>query len=394
MKILLLTGSMDVSAGGPPRVVAGSAIGLASQGHEVKIASLASLAAPEEKILEDFSGLATPNISLHVYPASLPHQLGRSAMMQRDLPHMLDGCSAVHVHGVWEQCLADVARAATKLGIPVFVSAHGMLDPWSMRQSRWKKVIALRLLGTGKMLRSAKAIIYGTQDERQDCASVLPGSASAIVPNGIALESLSLDQLPDDTDLLRRFPQLADWQTTILFFSRIHPKKGVNLLIDAFLACAPEAPGAGLLIAGIAQDAEFETLLRRKISDSSYADRIIFTTDLSGEEARVVFRQSEIFALPSHQEGFSMAILEAMALEKPLLITDRCHLPDVSGSWACGVVVKDDIAGITEGLRELLAKTPDALNCMGQNGRRVVEQNFSWDAVARKLGRLYRGEMS
>ena len=392
MKILLVTGSMEVSAGGPPRVVAGSAIALASQGHEVKVASLAHSLRPEGKILEDFPGLAAPNISLHFYPTSQPHQLGRSSKMQRDLRHLLAGCDALHVDGVWEQCLADVARAATKTGIPVFVSAHGMLDPWSMRQSRWKKWVALRLLGTGQMLYSAKAIIYGTQDEQQDSAAALPTTTSAIVPNGINLESLSLDQLPDDTDLLRRFPELATWQTTILFFSRIHPKKGVDLLIDAFLACSPQAPDTGLLIAGIPQDAEFEALLREKIGDSPSADRIILTTDLSGEEARVVFRQSEIFALPSHQEGFSMAILEAMALEKPLLITDRCHLPEVSGSWACGVVVKDDALGIKIGLKELLAQPPEVLRRMGQNGRRVAEQNFSWDAVAHKLERLYSGE--
>lgn len=244
------------------------------------------------------------------------------------------------------------------------------------------------------MLQTAKAIIYGSEDEARDSGPFIPGAGSAIVPNGVALDSLTIDQLPDDSDLLHRFPQLAEWQTTILFFSRIHPKKGVDLLIDAFLACATKAPDVGLLIAGIAQDAAFEDFLRQKINRSDFADRIIFTTDFSGEKARAVFRQSDIFALPSHQEGFSMAILEAMALEKPLLITDRCHLPEVSQSWNCGVVVQDDISGIIEGLNELLSLRPDELRNMGQNGRRVVERNFSWDAVASKLTHLYSGKVS
>lgn len=394
MKILLITSGMNVSAGGPPRVVAGSAIALARQGHEVKIVSLEDPRSPAEEILKNFPGLAMPNISMSFYPASYPYKLRKSLSLNKDLSQLLEGCDALHIHGVWEQCLSDAARAATQAGIPFFVSAHGMLDPWSMRQSRWKKVLSLHLLGTKKMLQTAKAIIYGSEDEARDSGPFIPGAGSAIVPNGVALDSLTIDQLPDDSDLLHRFPQLAEWQTTILFFSRIHPKKGVDLLIDAFLACATKAPDVGLLIAGIAQDAAFEDFLRQKINRSDFADRIIFTTDFSGEKARAVFRQSDIFALPSHQEGFSMAILEAMALEKPLLITDRCHLPEVSQSWNCGVVVQDDISGIIEGLNELLSLRPDELRNMGQNGRRVVERNFSWDAVASKLTHLYSGKVS
>lgn len=382
---------MDVAAGGPPRVVAGSAVALAHRGHDISIVSLSDPAAPEEKIRDDFRGLDVSNIALHFYPVSQPRKLNRSVAMRRDLPRLLERCAALHIHGVWEQCFADAASLAVTKGIPVFVSAHGMLDPWSMKQSRWKKWLALNILGTGKMLRTARAVVFGTQDEQQDSLPHVPGASGAVVANGIALDSLSVNQLPDDAKLLARFPRLKEWSRTILFFSRIHPKKGVDLLIDAFLAYAPETPGVGLLIAGIAQNAEFEARLQSQIGDSPHANRVIFTTEFAGEEARAVFRHSDIFALPSHQEGFSMAILEAMALEKPLLITDRCHLPDVSESWNCGVVVPDDLAGISDGLRALLQRTPDELHDLGRNGRKVVEQNFSWDAIAEKLEGLYRG---
>jgi glycosyltransferase involved in cell wall biosynthesis len=201
----------------------------------------------------------------------------------------MNSYAVMHVHGVWELFLAEAAAEARLSGIPVFVSAHGMLDQWSMRQSKLKKQFALQLQ-TGAMLRHADAIVYGTEDELEECRHVVPSSSGAVVPNGIDTGELSPNSLPHLPDLKVLFPQIREWKRTILFFSRVHPKKGLDLLLDAFMATAPMFPGVGLLIAGIAQDRAFETELRKRIADSPMTDRIAFTTELFGPAARIVFR--------------------------------------------------------------------------------------------------------
>lgn len=392
MRILILCGSLNVSTGGPPRVVAGSATALAAIGYSVDIAALSEPSFEVEDILHAFPELQHDAISISLYPRSRPRSIGGSTTMRVAISRRISSYEAVHVHGIWEQCLADVAALARKVGVPVFVSAHGMLDPWSMRQSRLKKRLALTLFGTGRMLRGARAIVYGSEDELLESQNDTLGAKAVVVPNAIDVRALVVDNLPRKPDLATIFPTTRDWTRTVLYFSRIHPKKGLDLLVEAFKKVAPDHPGTGLLVVGIAQDQAYEDRIRTKIGESNVADRIVMSADLIGPGARVAFRKADIFALPSHQEGFSMAILEAMALKKPLLITDRCHLPEVSTDWDCGVVVGDTAQGVAEGLDLLLKMDEDSLARMGQRGRRAVEDNFSWEAIARQLDRLYCGQ--
>lgn len=244
------------------------------------------------------------------------------------------------------------------------------------------------------MLRGAQAIVYGTEDEMVESALAVPDARGAVLPNGVDLDALKPEALPPSDAFLAAHPDLYKRTRNVLFFSRVHPKKGLDLLVEAFISLADEYPQAGLIVVGIPQDEDYEARLRHRIAGSGVADRIVFVTDLSGPDAHMVFRHADIFALTSHQEGFSMAIVEAMALEKPLLITDRCHLPQVAGSWRCGTVVADDLLGVIGGLRALLGMSSEALREMGQRGRAVVEAEYGWSAVAAQLEALYRCDTS
>jgi glycosyltransferase involved in cell wall biosynthesis len=391
VKVILQIGSMNPASGGPPRVVAGSAAALARRGHQVDIFSIAGSGVTVEDIFVAFPDLRHEGVGLELYPPSGLRQLGLSRQMSSAMEARAADYDAVHVHGVWEQALADSCAIARRRGVPTFVSAHGMLDRWSMDQSRQKKWAALRVFGSGSMLRGADAIIYGTLDEMQESQRSVPGTSGVVVPNGVKLEALTAEGLPPAETLHEAFPVLKQWQRTVLYFSRIHPKKGLDLLVDGFLEHALTHPGAGLLVAGIAQDLAYEAALRARIASSPVSDRIVFTTDLTGPHARVVFRQADIFALPSHQEGLSIAILEAMALEKALLISDRCHMPEVEATWDCGIVVRDNRTAVAAGLGCLLAMPANDLKKMGVRARRAVEENFSWDSVVRRLELLYSG---
>jgi glycosyltransferase involved in cell wall biosynthesis len=332
-------------------------------------------------------------VPVFLHPRSRPAVLGKSHRMIAAVRAEISEIDVIHVHGIWEGCLADLHQLAKSANVPFFVSAHGMLDSWSMKQSRAKKWLAMSLLGAGKILSEASSIIYGTEDELSEGSVVAPAHGT-VVPNGIQTASLTRANLPEDTQLIEAFPQICQWSRTLLFFSRIHPKKGVDMLVDAFLSVAQKDSGVGLLIVGIAVDEVYETQLRARIAMSPLSDQIVLTTSFTGPAARSAFRHADVLVLPSHQEGFSMAILEAMALETPVVITNCCHFPEVEGLWQCGVVVDDTVAGITAGLEQVLATSDAELRAMGARAREAIVENFGWDKIAGRLETVYQTKLA
>jgi glycosyltransferase involved in cell wall biosynthesis len=381
---------MSPSSGGPPRVVAGSAAALVRRGHQVTIVALVEEDCSVGAILESFPELASDSIIVRLFPVGFPLFLGNSPAMKAFFIQQIDSFDVVHVHGVWEGCFAQLHRIAQMANLPFLISAHGMLDHWSVNQSRWKKSIAMRLFRTGAMLKGANAIIYGTMEELVEGRDFI-NTRGEVVPNGIHTANFARDRLPDDRFLLTAFPQIREWKRTVLFFSRVHPKKGLDLLVDAFIANAANHPSTGLLIAGIAQDGRYEATIRKRIASSSFSNRIVFTTELVGPSALAVFRQANIFVLPSRQEGFSIALLEAMALQIPVLLTDRCHLPEVERSWQVGCVVPSTGAGVAHGLDRMLKLSEESLRDMGERARCKVVEDFDWAAIAVRLEALYCG---
>lgn len=387
MHILFLIGDMRPQAGGPPQVVAGSAAALVDRGHQVTIATLGE---EIDQLIDFYPLLNELGVVIRPFRRSAFGIPGSSRAMAHHAAMAIDDYDVLHVHGVWEGCGAQVAAIFRKHGKPVYVSAHGMLDHWSMAQSRARKWVALHLTGIGTMLRRADAIVFGSSDERDEGASVTH-TRGVVIPNGVDSDALTPDRLPDARALTDRFPVQATWTHTILYFSRIHPKKGLDLLVDALINLAPRFPGAGLLVLGIPQDAAFQRTIEDKIAAAGLAPRFAITTDLSGAPAKMAFRLADIFALPSHQEGFSMAIIEALALGMPVLITDKCHLPEIAVDGA-GEVVSDDAEGIRTGLAALLARSPDELKAMGAKGALLVRERYDWRTIAKQLQVLYQAQ--
>ena len=386
MHIAMTVGDMDPRTGGPPQVVAGSAVALARRGHQVTIFTREAHARTGA-FASQFAGLP---IQVREFPIDAPAVLGNSWAMKQAFMAECGTIDVLHVHGIWEGHLAQLASAMRAARKPVIVSSHGMLDGWSMRQSAWKKQLALKLGGTGAMLHKADAVVFGTQEESAEGRAVVPHAPHAIIANGIDTQAIatSTDSL-DPAALLARLPVLRNWRRTVLYFSRIHPKKGLDLLVSAFARHKDRFPNAGLLVVGIPQDAEYLAHIRQIVVDGGIADQVAITTELTGPDAKIAFAVADVFALPSHQEGFSMAIVEAMAAGKPLLITDKCHMAEVSG-WQAGVVVPDTGDGIAEGLERILALDDAALAQMGSNGRNIASDRYDWAQIAAQLEAIYR----
>ncbi len=391
MNILLVSGSMSIYSGGPPRVVAGTAEALAKRGHTVTVATLKENTESAETIINEFPRLNHKNITLMPFKTSFPGFLRRSNSLLRRMRSQIHKYDIVHVHGVWEGCMGEIFLLSRRNKIPFFISSHGLFDPWSLKQSSWKKKLSINLLPTGRMIDEANAIIYATHDEMDEGKKILK-TVSCVLPNGIDISSLNRDNLPDDLALRQIYPQLNEWDRTFLFYSRIHPKKGLHLLLQAFLSLDHTDTSAGLLIVGIPQDKDYEIELRSLIANSPHGDKILFITNLVGRDSQVALRCGDVFVLPSYQEGFSMAILEAMACELPVLISDKCHFPEVESEWGAGLVVSPELISLRNGLLSLLSLPKKELSEMGARGREAIARNFDWSSVAERLEKIYLGQ--
>lgn len=385
MHIAMTIGDMDPHTGGPPQVVAGSAVALARRGHRVSVFTRET-ALVSGGFDEQFDGLT---VDLLRFPVDAPATLARSYAMKQAFAAKCGSIDVLHVHGIWEGHLAQLAQVMRAERKPVVVSSHGMLDSWSMRQSAWKKQLALALGGTGRMLARADVVIFGTEEERNEGRKVVPNVPHSVVPNGIDSAAIArISGSLEPTELLARLPVLRTWRRTFLYFSRIHPKKGLDMLVEAFARNKDRLDGAGLLVIGIPQDAAYLAAIEQAIAEHDLSSHVAIITDLTGPEAKIAFAVADVFVLPSHQEGFSMAIVEAMAAGKPLLITDKCHMAEVV-DWQAGVVVTDNEKGIAEGLEHILGFSDAALAQMGRNARRVAAEQFDWAQIAACLEAVY-----
>ncbi len=172
----------------------------------------------------------------------------------------------------------------------------------------------------------------------------------------------------------------------LLFFGRVHVKKGLDLLAEAMGRLAPAHPELHLLVAG--HDDGAWAPLRDRMSELGLAERVTYVGHVSGERARQVWAAADLFVLPSYSEGFSMAVLEALACRLPSLITTACHFPEAAEAGGA-VVVAPEPTAVTEGLRNLLERTTEERSRLGAAARRLVEDHYTWDCQAQRLAAVY-----
>lgn len=388
MRILQVIRDMDPASGGPPRVVEGLSVGLAQLGCEVEIAAITYGTECQARLAAAWPSLGESGVNFRGFAPSGPAPFGASSNLATFLRKSVRSFDIVHLHGVWDQVLVSAANAAYKANVPYLVSPHGMLDNWSMRRSRLKKAAAWHLLGVGRMLKQASTVVYGTKSEALEASGLRIVSPARVAPNGFWSQSLEALSSNARQRLAVQFPETASWSTCVLFYSRVHPKKGLDMLIEAFTELADEFPGAGLLVAGIQQDRAYEAEVRKQIRATNRPGRIVFTTALTGPESRFVYHAADIFVLPSHQEGFSIAIVEALACGRPVLITDRCHMDEVL-AWGAGQVTAPTSDGIAAGMRVLLEMDAASRAEAGCRGRSRVLETLTWPKVAARMRTIY-----
>ncbi|MEG9436498.1 glycosyltransferase [Edaphobacter sp. HDX4] len=293
----------------------------------------------------------------------------------------IGSAKGVHIHGLWEQSTATAARTARSLRIPYVLSAHGMLEPWALSNRKWKKIFYAALVERANV-EGAACVHALTHAEAQDYRRFGCTRPVAVIPNGVAVPDN-----PSPDIFISKFPSLKN-KKIILFLGRIHYKKGLDILIESWAELSKQSPEAHLVIAG----PDFEgtkTKLEARICELGVAQDVTFTGMLSGDLKWSTMAAADCFVLPSYSEGLSVSILEAMAMSLPVVISDRCNLPEVRQAEA-GWVIEPKQSELTAALADFTRNSIGTNRKIGREGARLVARRYNWSIVTQQFTELYQ----
>jgi poly(glycerol-phosphate) alpha-glucosyltransferase len=297
----------------------------------------------------------------------------------------------VHVHGLWQYLSLAALAWHRKSRRPYLVSPHGMLDPWALANSTWKKRLGL-LAYERSHLSNAACIRVLCQSEADSVQALDLGVPVCIIPNGVDLGAPASRRplLAGGTKALPGFKLL-------LYLGRLHPKKGLLNLLRAWTR-VPRPDEWRLAIAGWDQGGH-EAELKRIASqlgiggvhascDPKSGETVFFLGPQFGAAKRDWLDRCDAFILPSVSEGLPMAVLEAWARAKPVLITPQCNLPEGFATHAA-IRIGPTESGIAGGLEDLFRMPDSSLTGMGSRGRALVASRFTWAKVAADMKSVY-----
>lgn len=370
--------SMDPRDGGPPAVIKGLAAGQLAAGHRVTLVTQDEERAPA---VEAFLAAHLPRLParLSVRPR-WPHPLDPAAGPLRAL---LAEADVLHVHGLWPPVNLLATQLARARRLPWVLTLHGMLHRAALHQKRLKKLVGFYALGYRRVVTDAAAIHVLNADERARAEGPPLPARVVEIPNGIFPEEFA--ELPAPGAFRRSVSGLGD-APFILALARLHIQKGPDLLIEAFARIAPAHPTLHLVFAGPEQGAG--PLVQEAARRHGLADRVHLPGPRFGPDRIAALVDAAVFCLASRQEGFSLAITEALAAGVPCVVTDRCQFPQV-GTEGCGKVTPLSAEGLARGLTEVLADPTEA-RAMGVRGRALVLDRYTWPRICTRMEAVYR----
>jgi len=283
---------------------------------------------------------------------------------------------AIIVNGLWNYSSFGASLALPHLSVPYFVFPHGMMDPWFRQASPIKHFAkqAFWLFGEGKLLANARAVFFTSKEEEQSARGVFWGHKyrQEVVGYGTAPPPPhTLDSTAAFVDLV---PDL-NGRPYLLFLSRIHPKKGCDLLIKAFAQIADRASDLQLVIAGPDEVGSAEAL-RGLAKSLGVGHRIHWPGMLQGGAKWGAFRGAQAFILPSHQENFGIVVAESLACGLPVLISDKVNIWREISAAGAGLVETDTQAGVSRMLEDWLSIGPLERASMSEKAKMLFDTNF------------------
>lgn len=304
-----------------------------------------------------------------------------SLEMARAFEQMVPTVDLVHTHLPFNYPTYAAAHAAFRHHKPLFYHQRGVFDPERLKFRSLKKTVYLRFIEV-PILKRATTLIALTEAEAENYKRLGVETPCRVVANGIDAEAYNV---PHYQDVLKNIG-LRTEHKLVLFMGRIHPVKGADRLLEAFIRVQRAFPEAILVMAG-PDEFGLESSFRQRADAAGLAKRVIFPGMVQGELKAQLLTRADLFCLPSDAEGFSMAILEAMASSTAVLISPGCHFPEVEKVGA-GRIAGTDSGYLSVALSEMLSN-PSALESMGRAGRQLVSTRFTWERITDDLLETY-----
>jgi glycosyltransferase involved in cell wall biosynthesis len=322
---------------------------------------------------------------LHLFSSRGPTNLAFAPAVAdclRELPTDL-----AHTFGLWtylSQVTHSWSRRARK---PYLVTPQGMLDPWALRNSRWRKRI-VGVLYEYRHLRDAACIHATCQAELEAIRAFGLCNPVCVVPNGV--------DIPDDFEGVasalpwRQF--VPEGRRVLLYLGRLHPKKGLASLLRAWAALWKDVPSKAeewtLVVAGW-DESDHAAQLKELVSKFSIEASVCFVGPLYGDDKAAAYRHADAFVLPSLSEGLPLVVLEAWSYRLPVVMTGACNLPE---GFAADAALESGTRPeeLATTLAKLIGLSDAGRKHMGERGRALVENRFTWSSAASKMAHVYR----
>jgi len=386
VKVLHVIPSVSDRSGGPAQAIFPMCRALLTRGLDVTIATTnhgvpnGDLVSSNGAVRELNSAHGYRGISTNFFPV----QWGDGFKYSRPLAIWLDAnvknFNVVHIHAVFNHASLAAARACLKHRIPYVIRPLGTLDPWSMKQKPVRKKLFWVLVGR-KMLLEASAIHYTAQAELSAAEGLLGLTRGKVVPLGIdGSDFLVQDQISGDS--------LGFAHPYVLVLSRLHPKKGLDVLIQAFLEVSKSGrfPEWRLVIAGDGDEVYVDSL-RQMVTDRVGNGSVIFRGWLEGQEKTSVLRNASLLALPSRQENFGLCVLEALSQGVPVIVSPEVNLAKDIDAAGAGWISTVDVSALEKCLADALSNEEERVKrgCAGKS----FSRSFEWNKIAESLENLY-----
>ena len=360
MKILSFVSSLDMSSGGPSRSVPMLVKGLAELGVDITLMTIRS-----------------ENMNIHALEGTTAKlKVLSPSFSRKEIAKYLadERFELIQIQSVWEMPYHKVILEARKQNIPYIVTPRGMLEPWSLSQKKWKKKLAWWLYQRNDVQKSA-CVFTTAKMEAEHVSNLGITTCKAVIPNGI------------ETDAYPCKSSVEGVKKQVLFLSRVHVKKGIELLFEAWKRLHSDYVDWQLLVIGNGE-AEYIHSLENRVESLGLKDSIKILPPVFGEAKIKVYQESALFCLPSFSENFGMVIAEAMSCGTPVITTTNCPW-EILNETDTGWCVDLSVDNLERALREAMEMDANALYDMGQRASKFIFDNFDYRSVTRKTLRLY-----
>jgi glycosyltransferase involved in cell wall biosynthesis len=378
MNVSHILASLDYRQGGPPQVARN--LGLRMTPYGVR-SSFWATGEPSDRLLLD---PATECVNL--FPVVWPRSWCRSPALAARLRLALPQIDILHLHLFWDYPVWAAGRIAKTENRPFILTIHGLFAPWRLKRKALKKRLYLLFLGR-RLLSSSSCVHAIVRPEVEWIRAQGFRGSVCLIPNGVNLEEFRV--LPDPREAELEWPQLRG-QRMILFLSRISAEKGLDRLLPAVarLVKTEGFKDTMLVVAG-PDDRGYRNSVETLVKELELRSHVLLTGPVAGRNKYRLLSRADVYALPSHSEGFSISLLEALAAGKPALATPGCNFPEVASAGA-GLCVQPEPGALHDALAELLGLSCEARAEMGCRGKSLVAQGYTWDAVAARMVTVYR----